>query len=132
MRSNVRRSPFYTAWQLNEKDKTTLNTIDVAEHALKRRLLSLCFTEKSLRAASTFIINNVDRWNQIMLEQNDSETEWSDSVDLMEELDALAFDIMGDLNFGKSFDIKEPKENPLKTIPHNIAEYMKFYYPVSS
>ena len=38
---------------------------------------------------------------------------------------------MGDLNFGRSFDIKEPGTNPLKTIPHNIVEYMKFYYPVS-
>lgn len=39
---------------------------------------------------------------------------------------------MGDLSFGRSFDIKEPGPNPLKTIPHNIAAYMKFYHPVSS
>jgi hypothetical protein len=130
MRSNVRRSPFYSAFQRNKHEKTTLNTIDVAEHAYKRKLLNLCFTEKSLRAASSFIVRNVDRWNQIMLEENDSTTEWSAPVDLTEKLDALTFDIMGDLSFGRSFDIKEPGDNPLKTIPENIVQYMRFYYPV--
>lgn len=132
MKSNVRRSGFYTAFQRNKQEQTTLNTVDVAKHAFKRKLLNLCFTEKSLRAASKFIIDNVDRWNQIMLEANDSTTEWSATVDFTERLDALTFDIMGDLSFGKSFGIKEPGDNPLKVVPHNIAEYMRFYYPVRS
>lgn len=38
---------------------------------------------------------------------------------------------MGDLAFGRSFDIKEPGNNPLNVVPENIAGYMKFYYPVS-
>ncbi|KAK4107230.1 cytochrome P450 [Canariomyces notabilis] len=92
MKSNVRRSHFYTALKRNSRENTTLNTIDVAEHAGRRKLLNLCFTEKSLHT--------------------------------------LVFDIMGDLCFGRSFDIKEPGENPLKAVPHFIAEYMKFYYPM--
>ncbi|KAG6353515.1 hypothetical protein INS49_005476 [Diaporthe citri] len=55
MKSNVRRSPFYTALQRKSNESTTLNTVDVAEHARKRKLLSLCFTDKSLRASSDFI-----------------------------------------------------------------------------
>lgn len=35
----MRRGPFYTAWHLNEKDLTTLNIIDVAEHAVRRKIL---------------------------------------------------------------------------------------------
>lgn len=94
MKSNVRRSPFYTAWRLNESDLTTLNTIDVAEHAARRKLLSTCFTEKSLRAASSFIIGNIDRWNEVMLEESPAQAgEWSGSVDFSERLDALAFDM---------------------------------------
>lgn len=130
MKSNVRRSPFYTAFQRNTKERNTLNVIDVAEHAQKRKLLNLSFTEKSLRAAAGFMVRHVDRWNEIMLEENSSTTEWSAPVDLSEKVDTLVFDIMGDLSFGKSFDIKEPGDNPLRVIPHNIAEYMRFYYPV--
>ncbi|RYP80318.1 hypothetical protein DL770_006265 [Monosporascus sp. CRB-9-2] len=128
MKSNVRRSKFYTAWRRNDRDKTTLNTVDVAEHARKRRLLNLCFTEKSVRAASNFIIKHVNRWNHLLVEKNGAD--WSDPVDFSEKVDNLAFDIMGDLCFGKSFDIKEPGENHLKTVPHNIIEYMRFYYPI--
>lgn len=131
MKSNVRRSPFYAALQRRSDQNTTLNTIDVAEHARKRKLLNLCFTEKSLRAASGFIVRHVDRWNEIMLEENSSTTEWSAPVDFTKKVDALVFDIMGDLSFGRSFDTKEPGENPLRVVPHIIAEYMRFYYPVS-
>ncbi|KAI1475847.1 hypothetical protein F4774DRAFT_395527 [Daldinia eschscholtzii] len=45
-------------------------------------------------------------------------------------IDALIFDIIGDLSFGKSFNIKEPGANPFKTIPHGIVEYVCFCYPI--
>lgn len=131
MKSNVRRSHFYTALKRKSNEHNTINTIDVAEHARKRKLLSLGFTEKSLRAASEFMYRHVDRWNELILEENNSTTEWSATVDLAEKIDTLVFDIMGDLSLGKSFDIKEPGDNPLRVIPHNIAEYMRFWYPVS-
>lgn len=119
------------ALQRKSNEHTTLNTIDVDEHARKRKLLNLCFTDKSLRAASGFIGRHVDRWNELMLEENSSTTEWSAPVDFAEKVDTLVFDVMGDLSLGKSFDIKEPGDNPLRVIPHNIADYMRFYYPVS-
>ncbi|KAK7946211.1 benzoate 4-monooxygenase cytochrome P450 [Apiospora aurea] len=119
-------------------------TVDVAEHAHKRRLLKTCFTEKSVRAASGFIIKHVDRWNEIlaqMAEENhnssnnlsEGEKGWSPPINFSESVDSLVFDIMGDLSFGRSFDIKEPGsggDNPLKVIPHTIASYMRFYYPL--
>ncbi|KAI1498016.1 benzoate 4-monooxygenase cytochrome P450 [Biscogniauxia marginata] len=128
MKSNVRRSHFYEAFKRNEHETTVLTTIDVAEHARRRKRLNLCFTEKSIRAASSFIIKHVDRWIQLIMEENETVTEWSSPVDFSEKVDALVFDIMGDLSFGRSFDIKEPGENPLKSTPHNIAEYTRFYY----
>ncbi|KAI5920343.1 cytochrome P450 monooxygenase-like protein [Camillea tinctor] len=128
MKANVRRSKFYTAWQRNENDKTTLNTVDVAEHAQKRKLLNLAFTEKSVRAASSFIIQHVDRWHQLLVGENDGG--WSPAVDFSEKVDSLVFDIMGDLCFGKSFGVKESGANPLKAVPHNITNYMRFYYPI--
>ncbi|KAG8156500.1 hypothetical protein KVR01_013604 [Diaporthe batatas] len=43
-------------------------------------------------------------------------------------MDYLVFDITGDLSFGRSFNIKEPGENPLREVPQNIVQYLKFYY----
>lgn len=97
LKANVRRSSFYTALRRKLHEGNTLNTIDVAEHAIKRKLLNLAFTERSLRSATNFITKHVDRWNQIMMEENDNSTEWSAPVDFSKRLDTLTFDIMGDL-----------------------------------
>ncbi|KAJ3579322.1 hypothetical protein NPX13_g1243 [Xylaria arbuscula] len=126
MKSNVRRSHFYEAFKRNEHESTTLTTIDVAEHARRRKRLSQCFTERSVRASSKFIIKHVDRWIQLLTD--DHGAEWSPPMDFSEKVDGLIFDIMGDLCFGRSFNIKEPGNNSLKSTPHNIASYMKFYY----
>ncbi|KAI0181176.1 cytochrome P450 monooxygenase-like protein [Hypoxylon sp. FL1284] len=129
IKSNVRRGKFYTAWQRNDGDKTTLNTVDVAEHAQKRRLLNLCFTDKSVRAASSFVTKHVDRWNHLLVQKCDG-LDWSETVDFSAKVDNLVFDIMGDLCFGKSFDVKEPGANILKSVPQNIMKYMQFYCPI--
>lgn len=131
-KSNVRRSRFYTALERKHDEPTTLSTIDVAEHAERRKRLSMAFTDKTVRAASAFVVDHVDRWNQIMLDEHGSTTEWSAPCDMSDKIDGLIFDIIGDLSFGKSFGIKEPGENPLKVMPHAVAGYMRFYYPVSS
>ncbi|KAI1651881.1 cytochrome P450 [Daldinia loculata] len=123
LKSNVRRSEFYKDAQVDGSEATTIATLDVAEHARKRKLLSLAFTENSVRAASSFVIQHLDRWNQLLIEDDDSS--WSPAVDISEKIDGLVFDIMGDLSFGKSFNVKEPGANPLKTVPHSISDYVK-------
>ncbi|KAK8070551.1 cytochrome P450 [Apiospora hydei] len=126
MKSNVRRSHFYTAFQPKSGEANTLNTVDVAEHAHKRKLLKTCFTEKSVRAASEFITKHQSRLG------GRRKGGWSAPINFSDSVDTLVFDIMGDLGFGRSFDIKEPggANNPLKVIPHTIASYMRFYYPL--
>ncbi|TGJ85979.1 hypothetical protein E0Z10_g2772 [Xylaria hypoxylon] len=80
-----------------ETRRNTLNTIDPTEHARRRKVLNTCFTD-----------------NSVMLDQHDSTTEWSAYMELGENLDYLVFDIMGDLSFGSSFNMKDPGVNPLK------------------
>ncbi|KAI1114134.1 benzoate 4-monooxygenase cytochrome P450 [Nemania sp. NC0429] len=128
MKSNVRRSTFYIGLTKNIREKTTVNTIDPAEHAKRRKMLNTCFTDNSVNTVSAFISQHIDRWHQIMLDKHDKTTEWSTSVDLGEQVDHLVFDIMGDICFGRSFNIKEPGDNPLREVPHNITHYLKFYY----
>ncbi|RDA94354.1 hypothetical protein CP533_3784 [Ophiocordyceps camponoti-saundersi (nom. inval.)] len=127
-KSNVRRSHFYLAFRSKLSDKTTLTTIDVAEHAKKRRLLSMCLTDNMVRAASSFVVKHVDRWNQLLEEEGDKVGGWSASVDFSHKVDALVLDVIGDLSLGRSFDIKEPGANPLKEVPHCLAAYLRFSY----
>ncbi|KAK5625440.1 hypothetical protein RRF57_001156 [Xylaria bambusicola] len=132
MKANVRRGLFYEAYKRHANDTTTLTCIDVAAHARKRRYLNLCFTERSILAASRFVIDHVDRWIDIIASEEIQDADgWLHVINFSDRVDALIFDIMADLGFGKSFGIKEPGDNPFKNIPHNISVYMKFYYLMS-
>ncbi|KAH9902238.1 benzoate 4-monooxygenase cytochrome P450 [Xylariomycetidae sp. FL2044] len=130
MKSNVRRSPFYVGLTKSIREQNTLNTIDPTEHARKRKILDTGFTDVSVSTAATFITQHIDRWHQIMLDEHGSSTEWSASMDFSHKIDHLAFDIMGELAFGRSFNTKEPGENPLKEVPNTTIQYFKFYYPM--
>ncbi|KAH8678562.1 benzoate 4-monooxygenase cytochrome P450 [Tricladium varicosporioides] len=129
--ANVQRSRFYTALQRSHHERNTLTTVDTQLHAQKRKLLNLSFTEKSLRAASGFMITHIDRWIELIAEECKNSTEWTAPKDFAERAKFLVFDIMGDLCFGSSPNIKEPGENPFKSMPHNIATYLKFWYPIT-
>ena len=128
-RANVRRSDSYAVWRKNQHAVNTLNATDPAVHQRKRRILNSAFHEKSIRAAGSFINRHVDRWNELLPDCDG--TGWSKPKNLSDLSDCLIFDILGDLCFGKSFDTKEPGDNPLKVIPDATHSYLKFYYPVS-
>lgn len=125
-KANVKKDESYVAWRRNDGDANTLTTTDVAAHARKRKLLNIVFSDNSVRSAAAFIIKNLDRWNELSINGDD----WSEPIDLSKWTDCLIFDILGDLCFGKSFDIKEPGENPFKVIPEAIISHVKFWHPV--
>lgn len=129
-KANVRKSKFYEVWRRNPQDVNTLNATDKKVHARKRRVLNSAFSEKSVRSVAAFVSKHVDRWNEITLDGNDGK-EWTEPRNMSNLMDHLVFDIMGDLCFGRSFEIKEPGENRFKHMPHTIAVYMQFMYPVS-
>ncbi|KAI1482906.1 cytochrome P450 [Daldinia eschscholtzii] len=125
LKSNVRRTNFYEVLQTDGFNYTTFNTIDVAEHARKRKLLNLAFTEKSVRAASSFVIRHLDRWHQLLVE--DDNCGWSPAVDFSGKIDELVFDIMRDLIFGKSF----AGDNLVKHVHQSIPHYVKLHNSVA-
>ena len=127
-KSNVRRNDGYEIWQRNHGDINTFNTSDLKLHHKKRRTLNLAFNEKSVRAAELFIQRHVDLWDKLLSDGDGKE--WSQPKNMAEWSDCLVFDIMCDLCFGKSLNIKEPGENPFKGIPKAIHTYTRFVYPV--
>lgn len=128
-KANVQKAPFYEAWQRDKDDIDTFNTRNKKAHARLRKLLNQSFTEQSLRASQPFINKHVDRWNDLLVAEV-AEDQWSNPMNFADVSDTLVFDIMGDLCFGTSFDIKEPGDNPFKSIPHVTVQYMQFFYPV--
>lgn len=128
LKANVKKSQNYEAWKRNEEDRTVLNTTDVAAHAKRRRILNTVFTDKLVRSAAAFIIKHVDRWNELSLESSDDD--WSKPTDMSRWTECLVLDIMSDLCFGKSVNVKEPGENPFKAVPDGIALWLKVFNPV--
>ncbi|KAF4626293.1 hypothetical protein G7Y89_g11869 [Cudoniella acicularis] len=128
-RANVKRGKFYEVWPRNPQNHNTLSTTDRMVHARKRRILNSVFSEKAVRSAESFIIKHVDRWNQIL--DDSGSNDWTESKNMTIQTESLVFDIMGDLAFGRSFEIKEKAENQFKVIPHTIASYMQFMYPIT-
>ncbi|KZZ86702.1 cytochrome P450 monooxygenase [Moelleriella libera RCEF 2490] len=103
-----------------------MQTIGKAQHAAKRKVLNLSFTEKSIKSTSEFVFKHIDRWHELMVD-NDN---WSVPFDLSDSVHNLLFDVQGDICFGASFNTKEPGENAFRKMPHMILEIMLLYYPL--
>jgi cytochrome P450 len=131
VKANVQRSRFYLSWKRQENAANTMTSVDYHEHAWRRKILNQAFTENMVRTTSEFMIQHIERWNELMLDECADGDEWSATINLADRLDMLIFDIMGDLVFGTDFKIKEPGENQFRIMPHTIASYLKFLYPIS-
>ncbi|KUJ07888.1 benzoate 4-monooxygenase cytochrome P450 [Mollisia scopiformis] len=129
-KANVQKAAFYEAWQKDKDDINTFNTRNKQAHSRRRKMLNQSFTEQSLRASQPFLIKHVDRWNELLVAET-GDDQWSKPMNFADVSDTLVFDIMGDLCFGTSFDIKEREENPFKTMPHVVVQYMQFFYPLT-
>jgi hypothetical protein len=132
-KANVGRAKSYKAWQTSTEANTAL-TIDPQSHGRKRKILNQAFTEKSVKHAANFIVEHAERWIDLLSDTADAEETdgWTNSRNMSDWNDWLVFDILGDLCFGRSFDVKEPKPNPLRKIPHLVIQHVQLFYPVSS
>lgn len=129
MKANVKKGKFYDAWPRNANDVHTLSTTDKLVHARKRRILNSVFSEKAIQSAEIFVIKHVNRWCELLLDSNSGD--WSQPKNMTHLSECLMFDTLGDLCFGRSFEIKEPGDNSFQHIPRTIASYLSFMYPVS-
>ncbi|KAF4617109.1 hypothetical protein G7Y89_g15040 [Cudoniella acicularis] len=107
--TNVLKTNFYILFRKDAKDISTACAIDPVVHTRKRRLIKSALTEKAVRSSEAFVIKHIDRL-----------------------FDTLTFDLMGDLCFGRSFDTKQPGDNPLKIIPHTIHTHVKAAYAIGT
>jgi cytochrome P450 len=78
-KANVRKAKWYEVWRRNDEDYNALNTTDPQKHQALRKPLNSAFSERSLRSSEPFILKNVDRWIELMLdgEKTKGTTEWA-------------------------------------------------------
>ncbi|KAF2878581.1 cytochrome P450 monooxygenase-like protein [Massariosphaeria phaeospora] len=111
-KANVTRAKSYEAWDNNTGEPNTALATDMAVHARKRKILNQAFTDKALKDATIFMAYHIERWLDLL---------WCSWV---------VFDMLGDLCFGRSFEIKEPRPNPIREIPNHIETHLKIFYPI--
>ncbi|KAF2017213.1 cytochrome P450 [Aaosphaeria arxii CBS 175.79] len=130
-KANVRRSKSYEAWK-TVKEANTILTIDPAAHARKRRILNQAFTEKSVKHATEFVSVHTERWIDLISQEKDITTDdgWTRTRNMSDWNDWLVFDILGDICFGRSFDIKEPGPNPIRVMPRLVIKHVQMFYPI--
>lgn len=71
----------------------------------------------------------MDRWLDLLGQQKEKHEEWTGPINMADQVTYLVFDILGDLCFGKCFDMKEPNST-LRHIPERMVEFMELINPV--
>ncbi|EHK98176.1 putative sterigmatocystin biosynthesis monooxygenase stcF [Glarea lozoyensis 74030] len=131
-KSNVRKSPSYAVWARNEQNHNTLTVLGRVEHAVKRKVLNLAFSEKAVRYAEGRVRGEVGRWVDVLAEGEEGKGDgWSVPMNAAVVTNRLVFDIAGNLTFGVNFGLKERDGGRFRDIPEAMAELLRFMYPIS-
>lgn len=111
-RSNVGKAEFYDAFV--HPAANTHNTRDKEVHARKRRVLSHAFSDSAMKEMQRYILNNVrtfcEQIGAVDGQQVDAKG-WTRPRNMADWSAYLTIDILGDLSFGKSFQMLERPEN---------------------
>ncbi|KAH8588815.1 cytochrome P450 [Bisporella sp. PMI_857] len=118
-KANVKKSQFYESFPPTKDTFNTHSSIDKASHARKRRVLSHAFSDGALRSMEKYILANVQNFTSalgrkpigLLSEKSQETTQWSVPQNMADWSNYLTFDVMGDLCFGKAFEMLEHERN---------------------
>ena len=128
---NVRKSDFYKAIDGAAGEgvaQSTFSESDKSKHAVRRRLLGHAFSDSAIRSSEQYILQNVTKCCSLLGPRQGDE--WSEKRNMHVWATWLAYDIMGDLMFGKSFNCLE--EDEYRHLPRSITDGTKFANWVST
>lgn len=104
---------------------STVSERDKGAHAVKRRLLSHGFSDGAVRSLEPSITSNVEKWCEALGGKGGKEG-WSEDRNMSDWANYLAFEILADLSFSKSFGLLESAEN--RYVIDLIASVTKLAY----
>lgn len=112
----VKKSQFYSVFPPTKDTFNTHSSIDKASHARKRRVLSHAFSKNAIESMEKYVLANVRAFCQIDGKgksgyADSKQAEWSAPLNMADWCNYLTFDVMGDLCFGKAFEMIERPQN---------------------
>jgi hypothetical protein len=131
-KANVRKSDFYTAFPANKNTFNVHSSVDKVAHARKRRVLSHAFSDNAMKSMEKFVLDKIRIFCRVLPQApvdllkvqhaGSNSKGWSPPQNMAQMSDYLAFDVMGELAFGKSFDmIESPRNRFASTLVGNAA-----------
>ena len=130
-KANVKKTGWYksaaAAGDAGSGAQSTHTEINRERHAFRRRVLGHAFSDSAIRSAETFVLANIRTWCK-HLSQGAKPGEWTPEKNMDDWCTYLAYDIMGDLVFGKRFNVIENDEHRL--VPAINMSALRFVYPV--
>ncbi|KAL2213169.1 cytochrome P450 [Sarocladium strictum] len=120
---NTKKSDFYLSFPARPGAVSTHTAIDPKTHARKRRVMSHAFSDAALRGMEEYVLNHLRYWMQNMA--GTSTKEWTAPKKVSDWTQWLAFDVMGDLCFGKSFSMLKGDVPETRRATHLLAQAAK-------
>lgn len=113
-KANVKKSQFYSVFPPTKDTFNTHSSIDKVSHARKRRVLSHAFSDTAIKSMEKYILGNIRTFCSRLCSPADKGERpdgWSAAQNMADWCNYLTFDVMGDLCFGKAFEMLEHEEN---------------------
>jgi hypothetical protein len=121
-KSNVQKSKFYSVFPPTKDTFNTHSSIDKASHSRKRRVLSHAFSDTAIKSMEKYILGNIRTFALALGskptlkftgagEKGKGKGGWGKAQNMADWCNYLTFDVMGDLCFGKAFEMLEREEN---------------------
>ncbi len=113
---NTEKSQFYSVFPPKKELASIHSSIDKAAHARKRRVLSHAFSENAMKGREKYILDNIRSFclkigsQSALTDKSGAEEEWGNPLNMADWCNYLTFDVMGELAFGKAFEMLEHEE----------------------
>lgn len=124
----LRKSDYYKTVDAPAGAYSTHTEISRKKHAFRRRVLDHAFSDASMRSAEEFVLQNIATFCHVLGTGNKPD-DWSEPRDMSKECTYFAYDVMGDLVFGKRFGVMTSVEH--RYVPELITSSSWFLYWVS-
>ena len=107
-------------------------TVDRKEHAFKRRVNSKVLTSSAIKRLENTLLKNISTFCQKMLD-DESESRWSKARDISKWASYLTSDIMGNVAFGRNWNVMESDENRkvVEALPEGVAGLLAVSYSLA-
>jgi len=126
---NVQKGDLYKAATKLAGSISTFSTIDKTVHSKKRRILAPAFTETALLTMQTYVLDQISLFiDTLSGAKSGLKDNWTGDMSLW--CNYLTFDVMGELAFGKQFDMLTSEE--MRGIPGLIDQNLFRQHIVST